>query len=427
MLKKIPVDQVRVGMHLHALDGPWIDHPFWKTSFVIRDPADVAKLRTSGVAGVWIDIGKGLDVAPEGAASAAQPPAAPVAAPASPPQPAAPPLPTSSGGPSRSAVTWPPVPSRTLQDELKQAAALCRQAHAQVKSMFTEARLGRAADAEQCLPLVNDIADSVFRNPAALVSLARLKTQDDYTYLHSVAVCALMITLGRELGLSPAACRDVGLAGLMHDLGKAAMPLDILNKPGKLTDAEYTLMKTHPLRGHELLVEGRGAPETALDVCLNHHERMDGAGYPNGLPPERISQFARMGAVCDVYDAITSDRPYKTGWDPASSIAAMASWKGHFDPVVFKAFVKGVGIYPVGSLVKLQSGRLGVVIEQNLQSLAAPRIKVFFSTKSNMPVSLQELDLARSNDKIVSREDPKAWGFPQLDELWAGELAPKRG
>ncbi len=420
MLKKITVDQVRVGMHLHALDGPWMEHPFWKTSFVIRDPADLVKLRASGLAGVWIDVSKGLDVAAESTASAAaSPPSA---------QPAATPLPAQPAArPAAAAPAMPPAPSHTLQEELKQAAALCRQAQAQVKSLFSEARLGHAADAEQCLPLVHDIADSVFRSPGALVSLARLKNQDDYTYMHSVAVCALMITLGRELGLSAEACREVGLAGLMHDLGKAAMPLDVLNKPGKLTDDEYTLMKTHPLRGHELLIEGRGAHEAALDVCLNHHERIDGTGYPNALPPERLSQFARMGAVCDVYDAITSNRPYKTGWDPASSIATMASWKGHFDPLVFKAFVKGVGIYPVGSLVKLHSGRLAVVLEQNPQSLTAPRVKVFFSTKSNMPVSLQMLDLAGSNDKIVSREDPKAWGFPQLDQLWAGESAPKRG
>lgn len=417
MLKKITVDQVRLGMHLHALDGPWMDHPFWKTRFVIRDPADLAKLRASGVPGVWIDTSKGLDV--ESAASPASVPAAPVVVPTSlPAQPA-------ESRPVASAL--PPAPSHTLEEELKQAAALCRQAHAQVKSMFSEARLGRAADAEQCLPLVSDIADSVFRNPGALVSLARLKTQDDYTYLHSVAVCALMVTLGRELGLSAEACREVGLAGLMHDLGKATMPLDVLNKPGKLTAQEYDIMKTHPRRGYELLVEGRGAGEAVLDVCLSHHERMDGAGYPNALPSERISQFARMGAVCDVYDAITSDRPYKNGWDPAASIAAMATWKGHFDPAVFKAFVKSVGIYPVGSLVKLQSGRLAVVMEQNLQNLAAPRIKVFFSTKSNMPVPVQVLDLTRANDKIVSREDPKVWGFPQLEELWAGDLVPKRG
>ncbi|MFO1339383.1 MAG: HD-GYP domain-containing protein [Burkholderiaceae bacterium] len=418
MLKKITVHQVRVGMHLHALDEPWMDHPFWKTRFVIKDPADLDKLRASGLAGVWIDVSKGLDVAPEPSAEAAPPPPAghrappaPASAPALAPQP--PPRPA-------------PPPSTSMQEELQQAAALCKQGQEKVKSMFTEARLGKAVDAEQCLPLVNDIADSVFRNPGALVSLARLKTQDDYTYMHSVAVCALMVALGRELALDEAACREAGLAGLMHDLGKAAMPLEVLNKPGKLTPEEYDIMKLHPVRGHEMLVEGRGAGEVVLDVCLSHHERMDGTGYPQQLPADKISQMARMGAVCDVYDAITSNRPYKAGWDPAASIAAMASWKGHFDPEVFKAFVKSLGIYPTGSLVKLHSGRLAVVTEQNPLSLATPTVKAFFSTKSNMPIAVQMVDLARANDKIVSREDPKAWGFPHLDEIWAGDAAPKK-
>jgi putative nucleotidyltransferase with HDIG domain len=404
MLKKIPVDQVRLGMFLHALDGPWMDHPFWKTRFLIRDPGDLAKLQASGLAGVWIDVSKGADVpadAPAAVAPADEPPP-PTASPA-------------------------PPPRSTMQEELKQAAVLCREGHERVRSMFGEARLGRAVDAEQCLPLVNDIADSVFRNPGALVSLARLKTADNYTYMHSVAVCALMVALGRELGLDESACREAGLAGLMHDLGKAAMPLEVLNKPGKLTAEEFDIMKQHPVRGHEMLVEGRGASEAVLDVCLSHHERIDGTGYPNRLPGERISLLARMGAVCDVYDAITSNRPYKAGWDPAGSIAAMASWKGHFDPDVFKAFVKSLGIYPVGSLVKLQSGRLAVVTEQNPQNLVAPQVRVFFSSKSNLPVASQVLDLSRSNDKIVSREDPTAWGFPHLDTLWAGDVLARRG
>lgn len=428
MLKKISLEDVRIGMHLHALDGPWMDHPFWKTRFVLRDPADLAKLRASGLNGVWIDTSKGLDVAPADEPSASAPAAAPV--PTEPVKvqvqvaPREPILARVGGGVTRQP---PPPPSASLREELRQAAELCKQGQEKVQSMFAEARLGRAVDAETCLPLVQDISDSVFRNPGALVSLARLKTQDDYTYLHSVAVCALMVALGRELGLSAEECREAGLAGLMHDLGKAAMPLDVLNKPGKLTAEEFAIMKSHPVRGHEMLVEGRGATEAVLDVCLSHHERMDGTGYPHRVSGDRISLVARMGAVCDVYDAITSNRPYKAGWDPAASIAAMASWQGHFDPDVFKSFIKSLGIYPVGSLVKLNSGRLAVVVEQNPQSLAAPRVKVFFSTKSNLPIAAQVLDLVQGSDKIVSREDPKAWGFPHLEELWAGDAAPRRG
>ncbi len=305
-----------------------------------------------------------------------------------------------------------------MRDELHQAAAICNRGKQAVLSMFREARLGNAVDAEGCLPLVEEISSSVLRNPGAMVSLARLKTQDEYTYMHSVAVCALMVALGRESGLDETQCRAAGLAGLLHDLGKAVMPLDVLNKPGKLTEEEFTVMRTHPERGHAMLLEGHGASADVLDVCLHHHERIDGTGYPHRLAGDTITRIARMSAICDVYDAITSNRPYKKGWDPAESIARMASWKGHFDPELFRFFVKSLGIYPVGSVVRLESGRLAVVTEQNAATLTAPQVKIFFSTKSNMPVTVQRLDLAGGSDRIVGRESADKWGFKNLDALW---------
>ena len=222
------------------------------------------------------------------------------------------------------------------------------------------------------------------------------------------------------MNLPPEQCREAGQAGLLHDIGKALMPSEVLNKPGKLTDGEFAVMKTHPERGHELLVEGRGAGAMALDVCLHHHERVDGTGYPHRLSGDAFGLHARMGAVCDVYDAITSNRPYKAGWDPAESVAKMASWKGHFDEAVFAAFVRSIGIYPTGSLVRMASGRLGVVVEQNPEQLAAPVLKLFYSTKASMPFAPVRLDLARdaTSDRIVGRESPERWGFKNLDDLW---------
>jgi HD-GYP domain-containing protein (c-di-GMP phosphodiesterase class II) len=407
MLRKIPVEDLKLGMHLHRFEAAWIDHPVWRSRFTLTDPADIAAVRASPVKECWIDIAEGLDV---GAAPTA--PAA-VAVPDSvAPSRGTAPRPTAGADAARSG----------MADELERAAAVCRRSKAAVTSMFNEARLGKAIDAERCRSLVGEIADSVYRNPGALVSLARLKTADDYTYMHSVAVCALMVSLARTLALSDAQCREAGLAGLLHDMGKAAMPLEILNKPGKLTDEEFAVMRTHPQLGHAMLLEGRGATEAVLDLCLHHHEKMNGGGYPHGLAGDAISLFARMGAVCDVYDAITSHRPYKSGWDPAESVARMAGWRGHFDSAVFAAFVKSLGIYPTGSLVRLESGRLAVVQEQNPQSLTTPVVKVFFSTRSNMPIPVQRVDLVASNDRIIGRESRTHWNFAHIEGLWNGEL-----
>jgi putative nucleotidyltransferase with HDIG domain len=409
MLKKISVDQLSVGMHLKEFCGSWMEHPFWRTGFVISDPKDIKTILASSIKEVWIDSSKGLDV-PAGSVvvteveSEAQVEAEmqEVAA-------------------AQRVIT--PV---SIAAEMEKAAKICAQSKRAVMSMFQEARMGNAVDTGGARQMVEEISDSVSRNPGALISLARLKTADDYTYMHSVAVCAMMVALARQLGLDEEQTRLAGLAGLMHDLGKAAMPMDVLNKPGKLTDVEFSVIKTHPVEGYRLLQAGKDVDPIVLDVCLHHHEKTDGSGYPKGLKADEISLFAKMGAVCDVYDAITSNRPYKLGWDPAESLRKMAEWaNGHFDGKVFQAFVKSLGIYPIGSLVKLSSGRLGVVVDQTSKSLTTPCVKVFFSTKSNMRIVPEVIDLSKQvgAEKIVGREDPAKWKFSDLNELWSGQAS----
>lgn len=409
MLKKISVKQLTVGMCLKEFCGSWMDHPFWRNSFVITDPKDIERIRASSIKEVWIDCAKGIDVAPDEPAIAEAETEAQVEAELN----------------NAAAAQRDTAPTSTSA-EIARAARICAQARRAVTSMFQEARMGKAIDAGNATKLVEEIADSVTRNPGALISLARLKTADDYTYMHSVAVCALMIALGRQLKLDEELIRKLGIAGLLHDLGKAMMPLDVLNKPGKLSDDEFRIMKSHPEEGYKLLQDSHGIDDITFDVMLHHHEKTDGSGYPKGLKNKEISLYAKMGAVCDVYDAITSNRPYKAGWCPAESLRRMAEWaNGHFDPTVFQAFVKSLGIYPIGSLVRLNSGRLGLVIEQSARSLLTPRIKVFFSTRSNTRIPPEIIDLSQSGcaEKIASRENPAKWNFPDLDELWSGQAA----
>ena len=403
MLKRIPVQQLRLGMHVHEFCGSWMDHPFWRGAFLLDDPKDLQTILATGLKEVWIDTSKGLDV--EGGktkeAVAVEVDAALAQAEA----------------PGKS------LPRTNIAQEAERAVKICAKSKQAVTSMFHEARMGKALNADDALPIVEEISTSVMRNPGALISLARLKNKDEYTYMHSVAVCALMVSLARTMGFNDEQTRHAGLAGLLHDIGKMMIPAEILDKPGKLTEAEFDTMKSHPSEGHRMLLEGAGIGEHALDVCLHHHEKVNGSGYPDGLAGGEISLYARMGAVCDVYDAITSNRPYKNGWEPAESIRKMAEWsKGHFDQRIFEAFVRSVGIYPIGSLVRLESGYLGVVVEQTEQSLLKPVVMVFFSIKSNGRVTPELLDMSKPSckDKIVSHEDPAKWDIKDTQALWSG-------
>ena len=407
MLKKINVKQLVVGMYLKEFCGSWMDHPFWRNSFVITDPKDVERILASNITEVWIDSSKGLDIAAGETAVSEEESEARVEAEL-----------------SRAAQAQRETAPIPASEEFARAAKICAQSKLAVTSMFQEARMGKAVDTANAQKLVEEINDSVSRNPGALISLARLKTADDYTYMHSVAVCALMIALSKQLGLSEQETRRAGIAGLLHDLGKMLVPMEVLNKPGKLTDEEFAIIKKHPEEGHRLLFGNPGADEVMLDVVLHHHEKIDGTGYPKGLKGEEISLFAKMGAVCDVYDAITSNRPYKAGWPPSESLRKMAEWaKGHFDQRVFQAFVKSLGIYPIGSLVRLESGRLGLVVDQSEKSLLAPCVKVFYSTHAQARILPEIIDLSRPgcHEKIAGREDPAKWNFPDLDELWSGQ------
>lgn len=446
MLKVISTKQVRLGMFIQELKGSWIDHPFWKGAFKLDSAADLKKLQNSIIKEIVIDTSKGLDVENISKITPTTSVQTPAKGLASSAKRVAndkknafadiedldtlelgaiidPPSLLAIENPTDVAAHVNPVRQRakiSASAEREQAKRVINDSKKAVATMFDDARMGKAVSVGAAMQMVDDIAASVDRNLGALISLVRLKNKDEYTYMHSVAVCALMVALAKELGLSESEIKQAGLAGLLHDIGKAGIPSDVLNKPGALTDEEFSLVKLHPERGHQLLMQANILDEVVVDVCLHHHEKVNGTGYPHQLQADEISLFAKMGAVCDVYDAITSNRPYKAGWEPGISMQRMAQWEGHFDDTIFKAFVKSVGIYPIGSMVKLKSGRLAVVIDQSQKSLLMPLIKVFFSTKLNLRIKVELVDLSNpfEQDTIVGHEDPISWGIHDINEIW---------
>lgn len=412
-IRCIPAARLQVGMYLYKIGGSWLQHPFLRNSFLLADEDDVRRILDAGIESVWIDESKGAPL-PDGIPDRESGDASTSGADVELPDAAvdADPLPGRRAAPVAAGTV-------ALAAEIERARNICLIGKQQIKDMFGELRLGNTVCQQTVVPLVEEIAASVWRNPVALISVARLKSHDDYSYLHSVAVSALMLALAKQLGLDEEQTRLAGIGGLMHDLGKAFMPLEVLNKPGKLTDEEFAIMKTHSAAGAQALREG-GAEAGVVDIALSHHERMDGRGYPHALKEPDISLLARMGAVCDVYDAVTSIRPYKRPWDPAVAMREMARWDGHFDKRVFNAFVKSVGIYPLGALVRLASGHLAVVVEPGEDSLLKPRVRVFYSLRSREKILVRTLDLADPGctDSIVGPENPEQWGLTNLEALW---------
>jgi len=418
MLRRVPLDEVQLGMFVHALEGSWLQHPFWKKKFVLDSEHDLQRLLDSDIPGIIIDDERGAVPA----LTVEEAPAPVSFAPTPKPRPAASNrLSEEDFARPRAQIDLLSTIPCSVAEETERAKVVVGKSKRAVMKMFGEARLGRVVEAADVGPLVDEISASVARNPSALINVARLKNKDEYTYMHSVAVCALMVNLARTLELNEVLVKELGLAGMLHDLGKMAVPDPVLNKPGKLTDEEYAVVREHPQRGYDLLIQSADAPAISAEVVLHHHEKFDGTGYPHGLKGEEISLHARMGAICDVYDAITSNRPYKDGWAPAESIARMLEWEGHFDPKLLDAFVRSIGIYPVGTLVRLRSNRLGLVVAGNKCEPTHPKVKAFYSIYERALSKPELITIGTSlrDDAIIKRELPEHWNlgdWPQLQK-----------
>ncbi|WP_343730527.1 HD-GYP domain-containing protein [Duganella sp.] len=400
MLKKVDSSQLKVGMYIHDLSCDWMTHPFVRNRFLISSQDEIRKIINAGIHDVVIDSAKGLDVQDAPTLAEAQ---------------------AATERELVEIVAKAPVQTRvSLGEEMQRAVQIRHQASTLVRTVMQDARLGKAIELDQVQPVVQNITESILRNPGALVGLLRIKNKDDYTFLHSVSVCTLLVAFCRSRNLPADITHQAGLGGLLHDTGKALVPDQILNKPGPLTDEEFAIIKKHPEDGYKILKQSPEIGPIPLDITLHHHERRDGSGYPGKQANDGISELAQMAAIVDVYDAITADRCYHKGMSAAAALRKIHEWsKFHFNPQYTQEFMRCVGIYPVGTMVLLESGRLGVVIEPHETNLLAPKVNVFFHTKKNVYIKPETVDLSRGlgfggGDKIVSHESPAKWNVDPM-------------
>ncbi len=402
MIKKMPVRQLRPGVFIDHFESGWLNHPFLFNHKRIKDQQTIDKMIEWGIEEVYIDTDRGLDIETD----------------------------EKPGQPTETEIDFTKVEEKaaprpevhaSFEEEVRRAAQVRGQARRVIHRLLDDVRNGTAIDINEAHELISEMDSTVARNKDALLLLMRIRTRDEYTFMHSVSVGALLIAFCRSLGLDGEAARIIGLGGLLHDVGKMAVPLAILNKPASLTDQEFAIIKRHALDCKEILAKTPHIPPTAALIARQHHERYDGTGYPFNLKGDQISPAAQMAAIVDVFDAITADRCYHEGMDQVAALRKIYGWrKDHFNETLVHHFIRCVGVYPPGTVVRLASGRIGVVTEST-DELLKPVVRVVYDASQDWAITPKDVDLSRQDpsfgDRIISHESAQRWRIEPLKIL----------
>jgi putative nucleotidyltransferase with HDIG domain len=390
MLKKVTTKDLVVGMFVADVGRTWLNHPWKKKSRLLTEQAEIQELIDFGIEEVYIDTEKSKV---KSVGTVQKKPFVPIANTA--------PL------KSRGATAAPPPPKAPeivseLEVELPKAAKAYNKALDTSKALIAACYMNKRIEVSEVQENVDELVESVSRNQDALTALIKLRHFDDYTYTHCLNVSVLSISTGKALGLSHEDLRILGMGTMFHDLGKTRIPSYILNKPGKLTDDEFVIMKNHAALSAVIIQEQKlNVDNRVIEVAKFHHERLDGSGYPDHLTGEKIPKLATICGLSDVYDALTSDRVYHKGKLPHDALKFIYSLRGtHFEPYWVDRFVQSVGIYPPGSIVELNSGHVAVVIEVDHSSLLTPLVKVVADPQGRIT----------SKPKLVQLKDDKEAG-----------------
>ena len=379
MKKQIRIEELTLGMVIDKLDRSWLSTPFFCHRMTITSAKQIAQLKACGVQTLTVCME--AEEIREEAPTPSTPEDTPVE--------------------STSKFTD-PVPSPTptyvpFEEELPAAKQVYQAAKTIVQNAMQDVRLGRALNVDAVQAVITDMTESVFRNPDALPSLSRLKRFDEYTFYHSVNTALLAMSLGRSLGFDRSMIHLAGVGTLLHDIGKMKVPLELLNKPGRFEPHEMEIVKQHVLRGVEVLSSTTGLGDTYIQPALEHHERVNGDGYPHRRAHQDISQVGLITAIVDIYDAMTSDRVYHKG-KPAHEVLQLLyrlSLEGHLDPTLVQRFIQVVGVYPVGSVVELNTGETGIVKRINHHAPLAPVVLFVKGAGNTLLSHPQEEDLSQ--------------------------------
>lgn len=409
MLKQIAVSDVELGMFVHKFEGGWFDHPFWKAKFLIEDEDKLAAIRDSRVCTVVIDTARGRDVggpSPQaGGPSSGQAPAPANARVKSIKQ--------------RTAAQLAPAQPVSMSQEVETARAIADQARDKLGKTFIAARLGKALDVRKVEPVVSDILASVRRNPQAFSGLMRCKLKNEQIFRHALSVSALMVALADRIKLPPQDIHNCGLAGMLLDIGINYLPAGSEPPCGNYRNIEDRIWKNHVMLGYRALQNDGALPQLVLDACLQHHERMDGKGFPQGLPGDQIAPVARMAAICDSFEFLLTGSDGKRRLDPAAAIAAMRAQSGAFDEDILRLFIETVGLYPVGAFVVLHSSKLAMVIDEDRKDPMRPVVQAFYSLEAGERILPHRIALAEGNDneRIVGIADLAGLDLPEDEQL----------
>lgn len=375
---KVPIDKLALGMFVTA-----IDHQNGKVA--IRNPGQIkyrdaiVKLKANNIALVWVDIERSSDTCGLKKAERAS---------------------SASSLLMRKATV-------TRDGQRGQAKKLLAEAKGLIKKVMSETFEGKAIEVGQFEDVADKMIESVMDDADAFKCISALRSKDAYLLEHSINVAFLLVTFGKHLKLDRELLKQMAVGGILHDIGKIKVDNEILHKPGKLTPEEFEHMKLHQFYAIEIINETTGLSQVSKDVCLMHHEKLDGRGYPNGLKDEQLPQHGRMSCIVDIFDALTAARCYKEAMSPAAAFKILISLTPfHLDQKLVYEFIRCVGIYPVGSLVQLSDLRVGIVWDAKGRDALHPIVKCFYSIKHKHYTEVTMVDLLKSELNIERGVSP---------------------